>query len=95
LDVKCPIPTKFSAILVDGRFRVACALHAIDYLDNNGILLVHDYTNRPQYHVIEQFYRKIGGVETLAVFQKGGGSGDSIDLKRLNKLRHKYELIFD
>jgi hypothetical protein len=105
LDAQTSIPTKFSAILVDGRFRVACALHALDYLDDKGILLVHDYTNRPQYHVIEQFYHKIGGVETLAVFQKGGGgpcspmsplgTSNSIDLKRLNELRHKYELIFD
>ena len=35
---------RFDVILVDGRFRVACAVHALRLLKPNGTLLVHDYS---------------------------------------------------
>ena len=60
----------FDVVLVDGRFRVACALSAHKMLkESNGILVVHDYTNRPHYHLIGRYYTKIDSVRTLAVFR--------------------------
>jgi hypothetical protein len=42
-------------ILIDGRFRVACALLAIKFLSRrNGIILFDDYEDRDHYHVIER-----------------------------------------
>lgn len=42
-------------ILVDGRFRVACALATLIHLpaDSEAELLVDDYADRPYYHVLE------------------------------------------
>ncbi len=43
-------------ILIDGRFRVACGLVAA--LQAPGAtILIHDYANRPEYHVLEQFLK--------------------------------------
>lgn len=37
-------------VLVDGRFRVACALNALPRLAPGGVLLVHDFWQREAYH---------------------------------------------
>ena len=43
-------------ILVDGRFRLACALKVIRWLDGTTYtLVVDDYASRPEYHVLSQF----------------------------------------
>lgn len=58
-------------ILVDGRFRVACAAIAYKHLVNGGYLLVHDYSlARSHYHVIEKIYTVVDKANNLAVMQK-------------------------
>jgi hypothetical protein len=57
-------------ILIDGRFRVACALDIFSKIKNNTMVLVHDYENRNQYHIIEKFYIKIKSWDVLALFIK-------------------------
>lgn len=46
---------KFSKILVDGRARNYCAYKALDYLEDDGILFVHDWC-RKYYHSILDYY---------------------------------------
>ena len=57
-------------ILIDGRFRVACALDIFSKIKNNTMVLVHDYENRNHYHIIEKFYIKIKSWDVLALFIK-------------------------
>lgn len=57
-------------ILIDGRFRVACALDIFSKIKNDTMVLVHDYENRKQYHIIEKFYIKIKSWDVLALFIK-------------------------
>lgn len=58
-------------ILVDGRFRVACALRSIQALRNRfDTILVDDYS-RPEYRVIEQFARLEKMIGRMAVFRPG------------------------
>jgi hypothetical protein len=64
-----PINT-FDTILIDGRFRVACALKAYDFIDRNAKLLFHDYMSRPEYKVVEEFFTLVDSVDSMAVFQK-------------------------
>lgn len=64
-----PVNT-FDTILVDGRFRVACICKLYDYSTEDTIILVHDYTNRPQYHIVEQFFDVVERVETLVRLRK-------------------------
>ena len=54
--------------LVDGRFRVACALQALLALPPDGVIGLHDYRNRAHYHVIEHVARPVAEVETLTFF---------------------------
>lgn len=55
-------------ILVDGRFRVACALTSIKHMPKYAHLLVDDYAERPHYHIIERFARLDAMVGRMAVF---------------------------
>jgi hypothetical protein len=50
-------------ILVDGRFRVACFIEALRVGKDDSLILVDDYFDRKEYHVIEELCgvkRKIG-----------------------------------
>jgi hypothetical protein len=44
-------------VLIDGRFRVACALVSLKHLhkESDFILLIDDYAERPHYRVVEEF----------------------------------------
>lgn len=57
-------------ILVDGRFRVACALAAAKFLRaRDGEILFDDYANRSHYHVVERYLevrRRVGRMVVLA-----------------------------
>ncbi len=57
-------------VLIDGRFRVACALKAIRMLrDHTGwAIVVDDYLDRNQYHVIADFAHLEDIVGRMAVF---------------------------
>ena len=46
-------------ILIDGRFRVCCFLTSLRYADEGTYILFDDYTNRPQYHVIEEYVSRV------------------------------------
>jgi hypothetical protein len=61
-------------VLVDGRFRVACAQATALEAKRRGAkatLLIDDYAGRPRYHSIEQFLGKPEMVGRLALFQVG------------------------
>lgn len=56
----------FDIILVDGRFRVACAAYAYTLLKEDGVLLVHDYAeDRAEYKNIEKLYSITEQVDKL------------------------------
>ena len=52
-------------VLVDGRFRVACALKALSHLiASNGTLLLHD-AQRPVYHDLLKYYDTVAQADSL------------------------------
>lgn len=61
LDDKC----QPDLILVDGRFRVACSLAAALQAPT-ATVLIHDYTIRPEYHVLERYFKIERVIDTLA-----------------------------
>lgn len=71
-------------ILVDGRFRVACALEAARQLRDRAdwTLLIDDYAERPHYWVVEEFLDKVEMVGRMAVFR---GRTD-LETERLEKV---------
>ena len=46
-------------ILIDGRFRVACALKCFNLISDNCYIAFDDFLNRQYYHVILNFYNII------------------------------------
>lgn len=58
----------FDLCLVDGRFRVACFLQALQFLRADAIIAIHDYAVRPHYHVVEEFARPIATAHQLSFF---------------------------
>ena len=79
-------------ILIDGRFRVACALKTIKYLQNkiNYTILVDDYVGRNQYKEIERFANLVKLEGRMAVFTQK----DEINLIDLDCSIEKYTTDF-
>lgn len=67
IGTKFPLP---DLVLVDGRFRVACALKAFKALqgEKDWLLLVDDFVNRPTYQVLLDFGVLQGYVGRMAIF---------------------------
>jgi len=57
-------------ILIDGRFRVACGLDIFTKINNDCIVLIHDYKKRYKYHILEKFYLKIEKWDSLVALIK-------------------------
>ena len=63
----------FDLILVDGRFRIACTMTAIQHIlesaavPKDARLFIHDFWNRPQYHVVLQFLDSSNKCSTCCV----------------------------
>jgi len=73
-------------ILVDGRFRVACTLKAILSCHENSCvrILIHDFWNRPKYHVVLNYLDVVIRVDTIGLFS----IKDNVDL---NSVKNDYE----
>ena len=82
-------------ILIDGKFRVACALKVLKYFIesefNNWNIVVDDYIGRSQYNILEYFFKNINLNGEQAVFS---GIGE-FEVDFLNDTINKYELIID
>lgn len=60
----------FDLVFIDGRFRVACALQTVLYgLGKPSMkILIHDYSTRPEYHILEKFLEVQKKSESLCLF---------------------------
>ncbi|MFG1417586.1 glycosyltransferase family 2 protein [Xanthobacter sp. V0B-10] len=56
-------------VLVDGRFRVACTLATILNCAPETRIVIHDFWNRPQYHVVLRHLDTLERIDTLGVFR--------------------------
>ena len=84
--------SKVDTILIDGRFRVACALKTIleCYQNKNLQIIIHDFWNREDYHVLLKYFDSIDKVDSLGVFK----IKSNIDLNKITEEydRHKYNV---
>jgi hypothetical protein len=72
-------------VLVDGRFRVACALSAA-LANPPAYILVHDYPWRSEYSILTKFLKLIGKGDTMAVFTRR----DDVDTLPAEKALRRY-----
>ena len=61
---------RFDKVVVDGRVRPFCAFKAIEYMDENSTLIVHDFTTRPWNHSILEWFDLTDTAGTFGVFKK-------------------------
>lgn len=80
-------PSIYDLILVDGRFRVACALQSIIkcHKNKNLKILIHDYSFRDEYKIVEKYLTIDEFTNSLYVFS----IKEAIDFEELMK---DYEL---
>lgn len=63
--------TSFDVALVDGRFRVQCALKLLPYLRDKSVVLMHDFWVRYQpYKVVLDYYYVIGYARSVVALRK-------------------------
>ena len=76
-------------ILIDGRFRVACCLKCFDKINQDCFIIFDDFLNRPQYHIVLDYYEIIEKTidNTMVVLQKKSHIKNIPD-----ELIEKYEL---
>lgn len=54
--------------MVDGRFRVACAMQILLRCRSDALIMVHDFASRAHYQVIRSVAREVARAEDLSVF---------------------------
>lgn len=54
--------------LIDGRFRVACFIATALRCRLPAIIMMHDFSSRPQYHIVGQICREIARAEDMSAF---------------------------
>lgn len=77
----------YDLIFVDGRFRVACILHSVLRAGRDALIVVHDFWNRPDYHVVLPFLDWKQSCRTLGVFQRR----HEVDKACVDSLIEKYQ----
>lgn len=78
-------------VLVDGRFRVACALAAFSRLSEHGIVLVHDF-ERKNYHTLLKYYHITSRAENMVALAPMAFANHTdlrITLKRYSTRPHR------
>lgn len=66
-------------ILIDGRFRLSCALQSIIRCAQRPTVLMHDFWNRPMYHPVLEFMDVLDRDGSLVVLRQK----ESIDWRKL------------
>lgn len=77
-------------VLVDGRFRVACTLKTILSCHENNCLriLIHDFWNREQYHVLLKYLDTVKKSDSIGLFS----IKKNIDISIVEKEYEAYKL---
>lgn len=77
-------------VFIDGRFRVNCALESLKK-HPNATILIHDFRNREEYHILYDFLDEIDFCEKLSIFK----IKDDININEINECikKHKYDYL--
>ncbi len=75
--------------LIDGRFRVACFLQAILRCRETSVVLIHDFQNRAEYHVVRGFASELARCENLSAFRPSPATRSALILDVI--ARHAFD----
>lgn len=78
-------------ILIDGRFRVCCFLTTLAHAAPGANIIFDDYTNRPLYHVVEEYLAPTAWSGRQAHFVVP----DKVDVDAILAEAKRFELVFE
>jgi hypothetical protein len=81
--------SNFDLCLIDGRFRVACALNCLLNLPDDCTIVIHDFWNRAEYRLLLEFLKVEAAVDTLGVFKKKA----DLDRGKIQSLIRTYQYL--
>lgn len=84
---------KPDTILIDGRFRVCCFLTALKHAEAGTTIIFDDYSNRPHYHLVEEWIKPCQFYGRQAVFIVP--AKNTINLDKLNKEIEMFRYVMD
>lgn len=59
----------FDVIMVDGRWRPACAIKVLNYMNEDSVLIIHDFWPRESYWKVLEYFEVIGRARTVVVLK--------------------------
>lgn len=80
----------YDLVFIDGRFRVACALQVIINCKQDVKIIIHDFNNRPQYHILLEFLEIVDTIDTMALFRV-----KNVDFKRMKEVYEEVKFIYE
>lgn len=80
-------------VLIDGRFRVACFLTCLLKAPMGTVIIFDDYTNRPEYHIVEEFLEIKESFGRQAVFELRTLVSD--EKTKINEALEKFSYVMD
>ena len=75
-------------VVIDGRFRVLCFLTSVMYAPVGTKIIFDDYTNRPFYHVVEEFLKIKDTCGRQALFEVNERSKKLIDKSVISEFKN-------
>lgn len=92
-DAFLNLDEKFDMVFIDGRFRVATILAAVKKVNQDCLIVAHDYNNRPRYHIVEKFVDVIERIDTMCIMRKK--KDKDIDWNYLGKIFDAYKYDYN
>ena len=75
-------------VVIDGRFRILCFLTTIKFATIGTKIIFDDYTNRPFYHIVEQFLKIKDTCGRQALFEVDERSKKLIDESVISEFKN-------
>ena len=85
--------SNLDVVLVDGRFRVMCFLTSLLRCQVGTTILFDDYTDRPYYHLVEEFVQPSDYCGRQAIFKIESKS--KMDFDRILMERERFSYVMD
>lgn len=60
----------YTKVFIDGRARVYCALDALQYIDNNSLVFIHDFGRSKYYERLKEHYTLLETIDNLGILKK-------------------------
>jgi hypothetical protein len=79
------------AVLIDGRFRAACCLKTLLETSENTVIIIHDFWNRPYYHIVKKYIQILDGVDSLMVCKRKEAVSEDEIRNDYDNYKYNYE----